>query len=109
MGAANLILLAVLLGVFYLLLVRPQRRRLREHENLVGSLVPGDGVVTIGGIVGSVRAIEDDHVLLEIADGIVIRVVKQAIGRKVTPPQAQDEPTIEGAGLEGTSGTDDTG
>jgi preprotein translocase subunit YajC len=107
--AAQLVLLVVLVGAFYMLLIRPQRRRLRDHENLVGGLVPGDSVVTIGGIVGSVRAIEDDHMLLEIADGVVIRVVKQAIGRKVLPPQAQDEPEIESAGLEGTSGTDDTG
>ena len=109
MGAANLIFLVMLLGLFYLLLIRPQKRRLRQHEDLVGSLVPGDEIVTIGGVVGYVKGIEPEYILLEISEGCVTRVVKQAIGRKVGPPVEPDlDEAPSEAGLEGTTGADDT-
>ena len=112
MGAANLIFLVLLLGLFYLLLIRPQKRRLRQHEDLVSSLAPGDEIVTIGGIIGYVKGLEDEYINVEISDGCVIRVVKQAIGRKVERPdpaleQAATE-TVGPLGVEGTGGTDDT-
>jgi preprotein translocase subunit YajC len=63
-------------------------------------------VVTIGGIVGYVKSIDDDFINLEVADGCVIRVLRQAIGRKVEAPAL--DPTPDSAGLEETAGTDDT-
>ncbi|HMC08488.1 MAG TPA: preprotein translocase subunit YajC [Actinomycetota bacterium] len=112
MGAANLIFLVLLLGLFYLLLIRPQKRRLRQHEDLVSSLAPGDEIVTIGGIIGYVKGLEDEYINVEISDGCVIRVVKQAIGRKVERPNPALEQTapetVGPLGVEGTSGTDDT-
>jgi len=112
MGAANLIFLVLLLGLFYLLLIRPQKRRLRQHEDLVSSLAPGDEIVTIGGIVGYVKSLEGEYIHVEISDRCVIRVVRQAIGRKVERSdtgleQAATE-TSAPLGLEGTGGTDDT-
>lgn len=83
MGAANIGVLVLLLGVFYLLLVRPQKRRMRQHQDLVSSLIPGDEVVTIGGIIGYVKQVGEESISLEISDGCVIRVARQAIGRKV--------------------------
>jgi preprotein translocase subunit YajC len=111
MGAANLVFLVLLLGLFYLLLIRPQKRRMRLHEELVGSLGPGDEVVTIGGVIGYVKSVEDEYLSVEIADGCVIRVVKQAIARKVEQPQPALEETarpLGPSGLEGTGGSDDT-
>ncbi|HEU5002825.1 MAG TPA: preprotein translocase subunit YajC [Actinomycetota bacterium] len=115
-GASYLIFLGALLVVFYLLLVRPQRRRLRQHQDLVSTLEPGDEVVTIGGIIGYIQGIDEDAVRLDIADGCTIRVVKQAIARKV-----EDEPSLTsregtttgeghdgGTGLEGSGEPDDT-
>ena len=93
--------LVLLGGFFYFFMIRPQKRKVRQHEDLVSSLVTGDEVVTIGGIVGYVKSIDDDFVNLEISDGCVIRVLRQAIGRKVVQPEP------ETAELEGTSGTDD--
>jgi len=115
-GASYLIFLGALLVVFYLLLVRPQRRRLRQHQDLVSTLEPGDEVVTIGGIIGYIQGIDEDAVRLEIADGCTIRVVKQSIARKTdaAPTPADDEgheggeDHAGGTGLEGTGETDDT-
>src|SRR5205823_12480344 len=81
-----LVPLVLLGGFFYFFMIRPQKRKMRQHEDLVSTLVPGDEVVTIGGIVGYVKSVTDDFINLEVADGCVIRVLRQAIGRKVEPP-----------------------
>ena len=101
-----LVPLLLLGGFFYIFMIRPQKRKLRQHEDLVSTLVPGDEGVTIGGIVGYVKSVHDDFISLEIADGCVIRVLRQAIGRKVETPALDSTP--DSAGLEGTAGTDDT-
>jgi preprotein translocase subunit YajC len=105
-GLSLLVPLLLLGGFFYVFMIRPQKRKLRQHEDLVSTLVPGDEVVTIGGIVGYVKSIHDDFINLEISDGCVIRVLRQAIGRKVEAPALDTTP--DSAGLEGTAGTDDT-
>lgn len=112
-GASYLIFLGALLVVFYLLLVRPQRRRLRQHQDLVSTLEPGDEVVTIGGLIGYIQGIDEDAVRLEIADGCTIRVVKQSIARKTeaAPARTEDDEHGDGeggTGVEGTSEPDDT-
>jgi preprotein translocase subunit YajC len=101
-----LVPLLLLGGFFYVFMIRPQKRKLRQHEDLVSTLVPGDEVVTIGGIVGYVKSIHDDYINLEVSEGCVVRVLRQAIGRKVEA--AALDPTPDSAGLEGTAGTDDT-
>jgi len=74
---------AVIVGVFYFLLVRPQMKRQKEHAALMSSLSPGDRVVTSSGIHGSVRVIGDETVDIEIADGVVVSVSKAAVGGRV--------------------------
>lgn len=105
-GLSLLVPLVLLGGFFYIFMIRPQKRKLRQHEDLVSTLVPGDEVVTIGGIIGYVKSIDEEFINLEVADGCVIRVLRQAIGRKVEQPELDTTP--DPAGLEGTAGTDDT-
>ena len=66
---------------FYFLLIRPQRKRARQQQQLVSNLELGDQVQTIGGIVGSVRSVEDDSVVLELEYGS-LRIAKKAIASK---------------------------
>jgi preprotein translocase subunit YajC len=80
-----LVFLAVLLIVFWLLVVLPQRRRRQQQAQLLADLQPGDEVLTIGGILGRVRELEDEVVVLEIAPDTAVRVAKSAVtGRKET-------------------------
>jgi preprotein translocase subunit YajC len=75
----------VLIGaVFYLLLVLPQRRRMRKMQELRDSIEIGDEVRTIGGIYGTVTGEQGDSFLLDIGSGTTIRIVKRAIAEKVT-------------------------
>jgi preprotein translocase subunit YajC len=83
-GAGTLIFLGLMMAVFYFMLIRPQKRRVDEHRRLVDSVDVGDEIVTIGGMHGTVRAIGDDQIEVEVAPGTVIKFVKSAIARRVT-------------------------
>jgi preprotein translocase subunit YajC len=83
-GGATSLLLLVLMGVFfYFLLIRPQQRRARQQRALVDSLDIGDEVMTIGGLYGTIRRLEDDRVTLEVAPGVDLQYAKSAIARRL--------------------------
>lgn len=79
-GALSLIiLLAVFGGIFYFLLIRPQRKKQKEHENLVSNLKKGDEIITAGGIHGSVTEVLDEDLLIEVEDGTVMKIQQDSI------------------------------
>ena len=83
-NASPLIFLVLLIGIFYFMLIRPQKKRVEEHRKLIESISIGDEVVTIGGIHGVVRRIGDDDCELEISPGTIVRFAKTAIARRQT-------------------------
>ena len=98
----SLIFLALMMVAFYFLLIRPQQRRMRQQRSLMASLAVGDEVVTLGGMYGVIRAIDDEEVTLEIAEGIDARFLRSAISRKVSydegPYENESEEEEEEAG-----------
>ncbi len=78
----TLILFLFLGVVFYLMIVRPQRTRIRKQAELADSLEIGDRVQTVGGVFGSVRRIDEDGVVLEVENGS-LKFSKRAIATKV--------------------------
>lgn len=107
---ATLILLAAMFVLLWVLLIRPQRRRQQEQQRLLSSVEPGDEVLTVGGIYGIVRDIdEEDDLIVEIADGIQVRVARRAVGGVVKPDEDEDleEPEEPEAGeVEGAADAD---
>ena len=93
-----LIYFAVLAVAFFLLIVRPQRRRAQAHRQFVATLEVGDEVMTTGGILGTIRSLDDDLVELEVAPGTIIRVARMAVTEPIDP-SIPDVP--DGAGDEG--------
>ena len=101
---ASLILLLAMFVLLWVLLIRPQRQRQLKQQNLLTSIEPGDEVLTVGGLYGIVRDIdEEDDLIVEIADGIQVRIARRAIGGVVKPEdesedadEAVDEPEDEG-------------
>lgn len=87
---SSLIFLALLVGVFYFLLIRPQRRRVEQHRQLIDSLRLGDDIVTIGGIHGTIRRLGDEDIEVEVAPGTTLRFVKSAIARKLAGELAEE-------------------
>jgi preprotein translocase subunit YajC len=74
----------LILAVFWLLILRPQQRRQRELRALQSSLTTGSDVMLTSGIFGTVTTTNDDHVLVEIAPGVTIKVVRGAIAQVLT-------------------------
>lgn len=76
----QLLPLVMILVVFYFLLIRPQQKRLKEHQERISGLRRGDTVVTSGGIIGKITKVADDEATIEIAPNVAVRVVKGTIG-----------------------------
>lgn len=75
--------LLLLFGVFYFLLIRPQRARARQQQALIDSVSTGDRVVTIGGFHGTVQSVDEDTVRIEITPGNVATLSRAAIARRL--------------------------
>ncbi|MDD9921076.1 MAG: preprotein translocase subunit YajC [Boseongicola sp.] len=72
----------LIFGIMYFLLIRPQQKKLKEHQSMVEALRRGDQVVTAGGLVGKVTKVrDDDEVEIELAKGVNVRVIKQTISQ----------------------------
>jgi preprotein translocase subunit YajC len=74
-----LILIIALLVLMWLFLIRPQRRRQLQQRQLLTEVDVGDEIVTAGGLYGTVRAVDEDELRLEIAPGTVVRVARRAV------------------------------
>ena len=96
-GLGSLLLFPILFAAMYFLLIRPQRKRQKETNEIQKSIVVGDEVVLNSGILGFISAIDDDGIVwLDIADGhgserIEIRITRGAIARKTTPASGASE------------------
>jgi preprotein translocase subunit YajC len=88
----SLIVLPIIFGLMWLLLIRPRQRMEREHHELVRALQVGDEVVTTAGIYGTIIDLEPNVVHLRVADGVVLRMARLAVGRRADDPAL---PTLE--------------
>lgn len=80
--------LILIFVVFYFLLIRPQQKRQKQHKEMLGNLRRGDKVVTGGGIIGIVsKLVSDTEVTVEIAEGVRVRVLRNAIQDVLTKPE----------------------
>ena len=78
-----IIFLILIFGVFYFLIIRPQRRRQKQHSELMQELQKGDKVITAGGIYGVVESLSDESVVLKIESGATIRIARGSVaGRR---------------------------
>ena len=77
---AMIVPLILIMAVFWFLLIRPQQKKAKEHQELIQSIRRGDVVATAGGMIGKVaRVVDDNEILLEVADNVRMRFQKQAI------------------------------
>lgn len=78
-----LIMMALIFAVFYFIVLMPARKQQKKKEAMIAGLKKGDRVVTAGGIHGTVAAVEDQTLLVKVAENVKIRVSKSAIGGTV--------------------------
>ncbi len=95
-----LLLPILLLVLFWVVAIRPQRRRQRETAQMQSKVQPGQQVMTGAGLLATVHAVEDDAVVLEIAPGVYARHVRQAIVRIIEPASGSgdDQSSIKTSG-----------
>jgi len=80
--SSMLVPMLLVFGIMYFLMIRPQQKKMKEHQAMLTALRRGDQVVTAGGLIGKVAKVKDDtEVELEIADGVKVRVMRSTIAQ----------------------------
>ena len=72
-------------AIFWILVLRPQNRRVKEHQASIAAVKKGDEVITGGGIRGRVTKVSDDEAEVEIANGVKVRVIKSTLSQVLSP------------------------
>jgi preprotein translocase subunit YajC len=93
----TLVPMVLIFIVFWFLLIRPQQKKAKEHRAMVQALKRGDRVVTNGGIYGQVTHVADDHLMVEIADGVKIKLDRGAVSAIPGKPEPVKKDEAKGA------------
>jgi preprotein translocase subunit YajC len=99
----GIVFIVLILAALWLLMIRPAQRRQKEQQKLMTAMEVGDEIVTAGGLYGTVKALEDDELRLEIAPGVEVRVARRAVAGVVSEKEepvgeedpAEPEPALE--------------
>ena len=75
----SLLPLILMFGVFYLLIIRPQAKKAKVHQQMLSQLKKGDEVATTGGLIGKISGIKDDEVTLQVQEGVRLRILRSAV------------------------------
>ncbi|HEX2047299.1 MAG TPA: preprotein translocase subunit YajC [Acidimicrobiales bacterium] len=86
-----LLALLITFGLMWVLLILPQQRRMRQHQEVIASLEVGDEVVTAGGVYGTITSVDEDTLAVEVAPGVVLRVLRNAVSQRIGPPEEDEE------------------
>jgi len=78
-GLGSILIIVLMFVAFYFLLWRPQQKRTKEHQQLMANLAKGDDIATSSGIHGRIKSVDEQHVTVEIAKGVEVRMHKQAV------------------------------
>jgi preprotein translocase subunit YajC len=97
--------MVLMLGVMYVLMIRPQRQRQAQQQSMIGDAGVGDDVLTTGGIYGTITHAEGEDIVVEIASGVAVHMTRRGIAA-VLPPEEEDDEAVEGE-LEAAVSTDD--
>ena len=89
-GSGSMLPMLVIMGVlFYFMIIRPQQRQRRQHQEMLRAVKTGDKIMTGGGIIGMVTNVKDDTVIVRIADNVKVELSRSHISR-VMPKQTED-------------------
>jgi preprotein translocase subunit YajC len=78
-GFTSMLLIGGMFVLMYFMIIRPQRKRQKEHQELVTNLSKGDEVVTTGGMLGKVTKVDDNYMVLEVSNGVELKFQKVSL------------------------------
>ena len=91
----GLLIIVLLFGVLWFAMIRPQRAKVQAQQRMLGEVAPGDEILTVGGIYGIVQELEPDEdggdLIVEIADGIHVRIARKALATVIKPEDDEDD------------------
>ncbi|TNE52587.1 MAG: preprotein translocase subunit YajC [Sphingomonadales bacterium] len=82
---ANWLPIVGMIAIFWFLIIRPQMKRQKEHQQKIEAIKKGDQIVTAGGLVGKVAKVDDNYVEIDLAQGVRVKAVKNTIGDIIPP------------------------
>ena len=85
-----LLALLITFGLMWVLLILPQQRRMKAHQAVVASLQVGDEVLTAGGVYGTITSVDEDTLAVEVAPGVVLRVLRSAVSSRIGPEETDE-------------------
>ena len=94
-GLDLLLMLVVFVGAAYFLMIRPQQKRMREHQSQIDALLPGARVILNSGVFATISHIADTQAIVELAPGVEVTILKQAIARVAKNDEEEFEFTDE--------------
>ena len=89
-GLAAFLPIILMFVIFYFLLIRPQQKKAKAHQEMINNLKKGDRVITSGGIHGTITSLDDSSATVEIADKVRVKVTRGSVAA-VTNPSAQSD------------------
>jgi preprotein translocase subunit YajC len=103
-----LIIMVLMLGVMYVLMIRPQRQRQAQQQAMIDGATVGDDVLTTGGIYGTISEVEGDDIVVEIASGVTVHMTRRGIAAVLPPEDEEDEEDEEVEQLEDAEEQDES-
>ncbi len=91
-----LIIMVLMLGVMYVLMIRPQRQRQAQQKSMIDGASVGDDVLTTGGIYGTISEAEDDDIVVEIASGVTVHMTRRGIAAVLPPEEDEGAAVVDG-------------
>lgn len=89
-GQMSLLMLVGMLALMYFLLVRPQKKQLKIRNDMLNNLAAGDRVITNGGLTGYIRALTEEYIYVEIAEGLTVEMIRAAVTQVVNEDEEND-------------------
>lgn len=99
-GSITLIWLVAMFGLLYFFVMRPQKKQMKTRNEMLNNLSNGDHIVTVGGITGYIRALTEDYIYVEIAEGLTVEMTRQAVSAVLADDDAADDAELPAADFE---------
>lgn len=94
-ASSSILMVVIMIGLFYFMLYRPQKKQAAKRKALLDSLQVGNDVVTIGGVYGTIREMDKKFVKIEVADGVLLTFARSAVSGKVVEEADDDDDAEE--------------
>ena len=88
-------MMVAMFGIMYFILIRPQQKKMKEHQSMLGALQKGDTVIIRGGLIGKISGIQDNIVTLELQEKVRVRVLKSYIESKFNESSSSSSATAK--------------